>query len=480
MTSSTGADSDFADCLFARGYILSQCPIERTPIGWRVFEFGGYQVAHDKRLTVVDKVEGDARVVSLGIVYDIRSAEDDTSVVIGKLAACLQQAEKSFLDQAAFCGGRHILLYESGTCSASLITDATGMKSAFYYNQENRVISSHAELLSRNVSHAPRKACGPISYGYPGVQTPFQGIYLLSPNSKLELATHRTSRFWPLQSIESLELDDAADLARRYLKVSMDWIYRRHEPLLSITAGLDSRVTLSLNRSRARDIRFFTYYKNTPVASDILDRAFSQRFIKDFGTSVDVFCSSEPPPPEGSFLEILRKNALYCHAWHLAWIYFRRFGSNPRALHVRSNVSEVGREFYRPKNISVTKPTDLARLYLDKQKTYPADYVIDAVEKFQELSQITGLFDCAKYTDVQSLFYWEFRMADWHAQVVAESDAAFDTVTLYNCRRILQTMLAVPREAREKGLVLQKVIEASWPELTRYPVNGKDFWSASK
>jgi hypothetical protein len=39
-------------------------------------------------------------------------------------------------------------------------------------------------------------------------------------------------------------------------------------------------------------------------------------------------------------------------------------------------------------------------------------------------------------------------MSCWHSNVVVESDTAFDTVSLFNNRKILEAMLSVPFQDR--------------------------------
>ena len=76
--------------------------------------------------------------------------------------------------------------------------------------------------------------------------------------------------------------------------------------------------------------------------------------------------------------------------------------------------------------------------------------------------------------DPRELLYWESRTGSWFAQNVSEFVLAWKEVYLpYNCRALLEDMLAAPAELRVKpsNEFYSLVIRELWPELLKYPIN---------
>ena len=62
-------------------------------------------------------------------------------------------------------------------------------------------------------------------------------------------------------------------------------------------------------------------------------------------------------------------------------------------------------------------------------------------------------------------------MGGWHSQVVSGADPAFETLSLFNSRRLLELFLMPSSEARRSGQVFHSLIARSWPELMDFPLN---------
>lgn len=467
-------DNPYFGSVFSRGYVVSDKELPCVPEHWKREVFCDYKVAIDPKLRTNILSQHGFGLMLLGTFFDVRYPSVGSELVAENIFSALKEKEASFFSELDYISGRYVVFYCTPGGSFNALTDATGMKSAFYYNREVKIVSSHAKLVAMNGLDA-RENSIPFKFGYPGVHTPFENVYLLTPNTQLNLRNFSIDRFWPLQSVVSKPIDEASLLVGTYLKNSMDHISKYYDPLVSATAGLDSRVTLSLNKDR-KDVSYFTYYRSDDSDSDKLDKEFAQKFSSISGREVDIFRLADESDSDSNFKELQKNNTYANHLKKLSWVYFNRYSKLDRLIHIRSNISEVGREFWGHKKFSINSGADLARLYLRGEKQYFSWYVFSVIRKFNHFANVTGILKCKNYVDVKSLFYWEFRMASWHSQVVVESDPAFETVSLYNCRKVLELLLSVSKENREKSLILRNVISAHWPELTRHRVNGKDFW----
>jgi len=475
MTTQDGT-MDFARELFARGYVLSSSGPVNAPGHWLSAEFRNFHVRHDPRLPANRAAAREAELLCLGIIFDVRHPHRTPAECVADLAAALGESEHAFLSELSCMNGRHVIMYcRKDACS--ILTDATGMKSAFYYRREKTVIASHPELVAENGEFAESRPKIRLKFGYPGIDSHVAHCRLLTPNTKLDLATMRVERFWPRRKPDEISVDTAAERVHAALNGGLEHAFRFHDPIISVTAGLDSRTTISLLKD-GQNPELFTYYRADDMDTDRLDADFAQQYGQETGRDVEIVTLRDWGDAPDEFRTVQNRNTVAGHIRKLAWIYYQKHGANPKALHVRSNISEVGREFWKGKKFPVRSGTDLARIYLYGDREYPASYVFDVIERFNEFDRVTGLTGCAEMVDIKSLFYWEFRMASWHAGVVVESDPAFETISLFNCRYLLETMLSVPKEARQSSIVLRRVIAGANPRLAEFDVNGKPFWPA--
>jgi len=459
--------------LFARGYVFSSRNTV-APDNWVQGRFGNLYYAHDVRLTVVEKNLHNFKLIFMGVMNDVRDPFVDAQSLSEKLIDALVKSEEEFLELLSFTCGRYVIAWQHRE-ETWITTDATGMKAAYYVKDGGPVIGSHVRLVAWNMIDPQDSPPIEMKFGYPGIRTPIKDVYSLTPNTKLNVFKRNVIRYWPTKKIQPLDLKAATSEAGDYLQGAFDHYASFFKPLVSVTAGLDSRVALAMSKGKSA-IEHFTYYRNDTVDTDRLDKDFVDFFTKVSGREVDLIELRLFGKANEDFAEIQSINTIYNHIKKLAWIYYNKHNSRKEIIHVRSNISEVGREFYRGKNFPVKSGQDLARIYLYGDKQYTARYVFDVISRFTEFDAIAKTTACAEYVDVKSLFYWEFRMSSWHSGVVLESDPAFETVSIYNCRRTLQTLLSVKKEERLKSSILRNIIAEKWPELSEYDVNGKPFW----
>ena len=157
------------------------------------------------------------------------------------------------------------------------------------------------------------------------------------------------------------------------------------------------------------------------------------------------------------------------HSRPLAEMYRHCF--QPSTLHLRSNLGEIGRAFYRrrlARQHDRLTPEDLADLWGHARHNRAI------VEAFADWAAAVR-FDDSAALDPADVFYWEHRMSCWHACLLLESDFAFDTHILFNARTILAKMLAVPLQDRIQGSLFRQLVADLWPELLGWPTGRPGF-----
>ena len=259
-----------------------------VPAHWQRGKFGEFTVAHDPRLPATRAEAAQSEILVLGLTWDVRHAEDSTSRFVQRLADSLARSEAEFFEEIDFAGGRFVLAYRRADGQQFLLTDAVGMKSTFYYRGRDKIISSSPQLLLENAPDAEKRPEIPLKWGYPGRCSPVRDAFLLTPNTKLDLADFGVHRFWPRAPIPRRSLEEATDLVEAYLKGAVQFLSANKKPLCSLTGGIDSRVTLSLFKT-SPGVRYFNYLRvNTENTSDVLDREFVLGMKERFGLPVDL------------------------------------------------------------------------------------------------------------------------------------------------------------------------------------------------
>jgi hypothetical protein len=457
------ASGDFSTDLFARGYIFcDRRPI--APAWWVEDVFAGFRLKHDPRLNTTRKESGGVAILCLGIIFDTRNPKQSQIATVDGLVAALDASEGQFLRELGHTGGRYVVIYRRSGGPAQLLTDATGMRCALYYHQEAKIVASHAGLAQLNGEKATPPA-KPISgkFGLPGLKTTLQNVHILTPNTKLPLNTFKPVRYWPTFPLAELRTEEAADLFGITLKNSFEWLSSQFTTVSSLTGGMDSRVTLAIAKHRTT---YFTYYRGDSADTDAADLAFAQQAANELGLSHTVLDGGLKAPQD--FRAVQKINAIYQHLPNMVYKYKLLFqGDSP--IHIRSNLSEIGRMFYKYQKVYPRSASTLMRLWTTDEALRNDANVL----AFDEFAERTQFFDAP--VERTSLFYWEHRMGCWHSQVATEGDPAFESVSLYNCRRTLELMLSVPAEAQKSSEILRRTIVNEWPALANYPVNGKPF-----
>lgn len=458
---------------YAKGFVLSRHGAPRAPSAWTSGRFAGFDLAHDPGLeTRIIEARG-ISILCFGPICNARAPELSPERYLAQLAQARSLSESAFHEELGWSCGRYVLLCAAGE-DLHAYTDAAATRQVFHHAQA-KVLASHVWLLGRNAPEAKRSQPMEHRGGYPGRALPVAGGYRLTPNTRLDLRSFAVERYWPQESLPRIDSAEAAARVGQLMKGALEHAARFRSPVVSATAGLDSRATVAL----CRDIpqaRFFTYYRGDHVDSDRPDRDFAQALQQETDRRIKLVDRASAQGMDPDFERILDRNTLAPCQRKVAWLCHQKFADDPMLLHLRSNVAEIGREYYAKYRFELESPRDMARLYLHPNRTYKIDYLLKIIEMFEDFSDATGFFEATRMIDAKSLFYWEFRMSSWLGNALTESDIALEAASPYNCRKVIEALLSVPREDRHAGSVQRRIVAAAWPALTRYPLNEAPFW----
>lgn len=466
---------EFQSLRFARGFYFGSSRWVSPPPHWSQLAFGGGWLAFDDRVPVTVARGHAVELALVGRAFDLDARTADRQSIVRRLTAARQRSAAEMQKVVDGLAGRFVIL-DAANGEVRAQQDAAGMRTVFYLTRSRGwFIASHAQLLPEIVGDLEPSVFGnywagggpnPLhgAYGYPGRASEFREVHALTPNTVLNVREGTLTRIFPTTGPGSVSAEAAGEWLAEVFQDQMRALADESRMVLSLTSGLDSRVTLAAaGLDLARRAQFFTYSPATRQSDIDVACAIG----RDHKLEHELFNLKEFRDYPSEFTEALRTNSPRRHVHSAAYAYLMRFRQSD--LHIRSNHYEVGRAFYmkhRPKKISRSVPI-MAKRLLEKGGEASRE-IIRAFEEWVEVTQFPLDSDYLP----PDLFYWEHRMSRWCAPNLCESDVAFDTWAVVNARSIYQTMLSVDFEGRIQGAAYHHIIRSRWPELLRYPVNG--------
>lgn len=473
--------SGAASLLYARGYYLTDG--ERPDLGshWRTAEIGPLTLGWDSRNPVCVTSGSGHQIAVVGRCYDLALSTGDAQTIGRNLLQALIEGTSAFSRAAYNLAGRFVLVART-PMGIFLETDATGMK-AGYYALSGGIVASHSRLAASLVGSTDASPFGGAdwfgrtkAFTYPGSYTEYAAIRLLTPSTRLSVQSGKIQRVYPLSEPVALQSREAAAHILHLMRKQLVWLTSIGQPQISLTAGLDSRVTLAASGPYREACLYFSYAtaRGSSVQSTREDLEFASRLAVDKGLRHQQVEAPEQIPSE--IESVMSTNSKRVHARSVAYAYRTQLPAD--AIHIRSNIYEVGRAYFQHgsrRELPQLTTERMAQLLVKKGGQLD-DEIVAA---FGDWVETTAFDHIPNGYDPHDLYYWEIRMGSWMQAVLLESDIAHDTYILVNSRRILDLFLGVSQADRVSGVMMYHIIHEAWPELLDLPVNGR-FAAASR
>lgn len=448
---------------FARGFILTQGPAAIKSNLWATVKFGPWELSHDPRTQVSIAGAHDSPTIIIGDA--ILPGLCDSSLESVQHVHNLNESE---LQEATDKLVGRFTLITLGE-NASLRQDAAGMR-AIYFSRSEPVFGSHPLLVAQQTTEAPSQ----FTRGYlksngltcmPGRATEFKDVYALTPNTKISLTTRETTRIYNGELSKETSVSEVMEQLETLAQGQLNWL-RSKNPVISLSAGLDSRTTLALLRPIAKKLSSFSYDLGSAQNSHSMHDTAMGKQIAEIAGLKHQSIRLRRDPIEVSLKKILADNFHKPHGRELAVKYLDHL---THSVNVRSNIYGIGRDTYGKRNVTINDGRAMGRLaygskFNDKASSAEFDKFIDETA-----------FPVNSDVDAKDLFLWEHRIGVWQSAIYFESDISHDSHVLVNQRRILKSLLSVSLADRVAGTVQKNAISANWPALALLPVNGEPF-----
>lgn len=479
------AFEDFRHLRFVRGYYLT----EREPLDlgqhWVTADLGAYTLGWDQRTPSASAAKGSRSVFLIGRAFHLGLNTSSLREIARHLLNTRQASREAYNRALYDLAGRYIVIDHSAD-GTFLQTDASGMRTA-YYATAGGTVSSHAALTAQLVGDKRASSFGSSTWfkgtkaaTHPGRSTEYEAVSMLTPNTELDVSAAKINRVGPFPRGPELTAEQAASEIVPLLQRQLEALVAEGRPLVSLTAGLDSRTTLAVTYPVRDKVTYFSYVTRRPgrESASEPDMEFARDLCAEHGLKHEIV-TVDTILAKGDLHSVMRENSTRMHAPSIAAAYREQLPFD--SLHIRSNIYEIGRSFFRKANPGkVLKPLTADEFAKKVARNQDHESYPESIEAFKDWLDVTGFSEVEGY-DPYDLYYWEFRMGRWLPAAMVESDIAHDTYTVVNCRRILELFLSVSEEDRLSAKVFDAIIALTWPELFSYPVNGEirhaPFWA---
>lgn len=463
---------------YRRGFLFGTVPPPELPSHYRLVSTNLFLYADDATRHATASAGG-AAVHLIGDPVDPDHPRATSTETAARLAAALARGLPGFTTVADRLVGRFVILRQIDDQPACIQTDVTGMYSLFHARAGGAAfVASHASLAAMQIRATKGPRFVPQRWGTWGNLTRFPGVTLHSPSLELCLADGSTRRLFPGEGEGRSSVSDCAELMVARASATLEGLTSRGKVIISLTAGGDTRATLAIARRIGAEPRFFTYEGGRPHPK--IDLRVARAIARDLGLDhVVVPRTPLEDIPEGLRLA-LEQSTTGRHGWNLTHDYREWFGVD-QVVHVRSNVIEFFRRSAVDKTaagieIRPATPEAAARLYLAAtNNSWTADTLAACTRAFARQFGDGKWEEALARIDPRDFYFVEHRMANWHANLVIESDPAFDTCILFNSRELFEAARAIPKDERMKGTLIERVYQIAAPEVLKLPINPKTF-----
>ena len=474
----SAATADYSRLLYRSQFILGPRLVDTFSSWQRLTIRGPWHLTVHPDLNVCCVRHKAKTILLMGFILDPENPQASDRDILNALMPNLVSSTEFFMQTARF-GGRWILIVDDGS-TVVLFHDAAGLRQVFYTDigstQQLWCASQPtmlAEILGLQVDgDAQDFITSPEirrnrEYWWPGDSSLYKEVKHLLPNHYLDLETGRCYRYWPNRTLTRISLDTAVEACSSILRGLLAGAVKRFNLVVSLTAGLDSRLVLAACHGIKDQLSYMTLKQINSSVNNDTDIIIASSLLRRLQLRHDLIVSV--PEDDDLFLRIFNQNVTLAHEkWSYDALAIFNFYHLSSVITIGS-VSEVVR-FRWERFANKLRPHLKQKIDGENLALFMGNHPF-AVKHFNKWLRDIG----EPYNvDILDLFYWEQRVGNWLAMCESEFDIAWkDIFTPYNCRLLLMDMLSVDdiykRPPQYK--LYKKMILTLWPEVLAEPIN---------
>ena len=457
---------------FIHSYMLMPAELNINNLyDYQSLDIHGFRLVYSASVSVMSIGDAERSIVVIGYVLDIRDGQKSPHDIMEDLLR-----SDDFEADLEYINGRFIIIKCSGD-SIDVYSDASNLL-PMNYHAESRTVASHdmllAEILSDNgftLTRRPLEKTNDLDF------TRYEKIWKYNPSLKLNMNTFVFKRIFPRINQVKVSVEEAFHNMMPYLDEMRRWLKMFDgDMFLTLTAGVDSRVSASLVRDLKDRIEFLTYMTPNKVLRNRMaktiykiDREVVNNMTENLGwhhTMADL--GKHEPEDIDYFKEILNSK----HSHRLAQ-YYRDKGYY-KALHIKSTIFGVGKADFSGNLDRIDENIkDYKKVVGHFQKDFKLYYDIDEeIDKYFTRNLVTdGISKGRHYFE---LFHLESRLGNWHSVMTSETDPETEEFIFLNARKMIDIFTSIDLDDMRKHNLHKRIIEAYWGVLNYFGVNKLD------
>lgn len=436
---------------------------------------GGWHLWTDSLVATsyAEAASGDFLVIR-GHWADLREADSRNSDVASSLLTSAGISSEELHRRLNFLAGRYVIVLRVGG-EVRVYNDTLGTRSV-YYSLQSDLVCSHLRLLQQVEPQADRIHKTASSAAVAMDDTFYRTARQLLPNFFLNTESGFVVRFYPFEENKYIAWshgDRMSRLVELWNRQLASYSKSHPRTVISLSGGLDSRLTLALSEEHVPSFSAYTYGCTAAPARD-LTSGERKRFLEleqDVDTAqqvarlvqpkshtlFDVTDSKvfrEPRPLREPLRKLLQSNTWWSHSRGMIPRY-REALPGDDWLHLRSTGVEVIRRYWLAED-SIEGVYDV--ISRRSKGSVTRDMISDRARALGYDSELYGHHTI-------DMMYWEVRMGKWHAEVLNETDAAYDTLVPLGTREFFEILLAYDETQRRNGYAVRELINRQSPLL---------------
>jgi len=459
---------------FRRQFLLTKSPI--TPLAdWKCLKVDEHYLYVHPDLEV-NRVGGPKKsIVLIGNIFDSAEPEKGNGDILKNILSNANGME-GFVSEIKQYAGRYALLYKSDK-DALILQDALALREIYYCTKGNQIVcgsqpnlvvrfsnpevkpTSDPDLLDFYRNHLKDSKWNP-DYKWIGDETYYEDIKHLLPNHYLDINRREALRYWPNEPIKRLNLDEAVSKGCKFLQGIMRAIVNRHQVMMAVTAGTDSRNLLAASRGIHDKIYYFI--NNESMGDNHPDISVPRKMFDSIGVPFHVH--NVPKDVDDEFRRFFLSNTFFATERILPTIYNVYFKNHCEKTNILG-VGEIGRTRFGK------EPKKLSSYRMAYKLGYKEGrYVIRQCEKI-----LADILPAARKFRINALtlLYWEHMLGNWGAVGNSESDIAIEEVNPFDSHLLYEVFLGVDDKYTKyyHPVLFKEMIRTMWPELLEWPIN---------
>lgn len=440
---------------------------------YNVVELFEYKLYYSDTYDVTVLDENNIKYMMIGYSLDIRDSSKNNSDILEML-----HNSKSVIEDLEYISGRYIYI-KAVSNELYVYSDASQLL-PLVFNKEAKTLASHDNLLAEVLNDNNYKLIRrPLEVHNELDFTRYEEIQKFNPSMRLRTRDFSYRRIYPRIQLKTASIESVYNTIEKYFEEMIKWLQNNQQlKILSVTGGIDSRVSASLTRT-IDNIEFLTYYMpdeyiKTSLAKSIyaVDRNITTEMKDNMRWNHSIIDLTEIPlaKEELDFYESYYNSK---HGYRLDK-YYREYKNYHKALHIKSTVFGMGKGDF-PTTLDA-KSSDLN--YYKKSvhginKNFEKHYnVNNEIEKYFERNLVdTAVTKGRHYFD---LYHLESRMGNWHSTLTLETDPETEEFIFTNSRKIID-LIQLPTIAEKRNYSLYKeIVRNYWPVLLFFGINESD------